>query len=482
MAGFLLAAEEELSIEVQKKEAPLRFATTKRSFIAEGWVPTDRFDELAVTLDERLGDRVELEELESVAFEQAAPHHGHGEAEAATDGGTSTPTSMHAREPPVVLDNPKSVKPFQLLVETISRPRYYEIDPTVILLLTFPTMFGLMIGDVGYGILYILMGLGLYRMYDSLAMRSLGGIAIWCGIFTTIFGFFYGELFGFHTFDYYFWQPVVGLEGPPIEKGLDSAFALLWLVVALLIGLVHLSIGYVFAFLNELKSEGLLTAFSANISWLLLMNGFWVWVFSTHMPDLKPEFVFTVFDGEPVGLGFAGFDPAIGLGGLGIAALGFVIMLYGEYLHEGGIGIAIGVLESLSGMLVNVLSYARVTAVLLAKAGMAFVVNLLTVGAYRGADGRLHFLDPATAQAPPDGDLMFGGVMTTDAGIAVVLATVVVGALIFVIGHIIVLFLGISSAGLQGVRLEYVEFFGKFYDGGGDKYEPFGYDRSYTNG
>ena len=52
----------------------------------------------------------------------------------------------------------------------------------------------------------------------------------------------------------------------------------------------------------------------------------------------------------------------------------------------------------------------------------------------------------------------------------------------FVFGHAIVLALGVTSAGLQAVRLEYVEFFGEFYEGGGDEYEPFGYERAYTSG
>jgi V/A-type H+-transporting ATPase subunit I len=54
------------------------------------------------------------------------------------------------------------------------------------------------------------------------------------------------------------------------------------------------------------------------------------------------------------------------------------------------------------------------------------------------------------------------------------------GAVILVIGHAAVLTLGITSAGLQAVRLEYVEFFTKFYDGGGRSYNPFGYIRQYT--
>ncbi|MEM4781001.1 MAG: V-type ATP synthase subunit I [Halalkalicoccus sp.] len=514
VAGFLLAVEEQLTIDVQKAQVPLSFATTEHSFIAEGWVPSERYGEFEAALEAEVGDHVECEELERVDYDDVAHGHGHGShdegpgeagdvdrqpaaatdgegepAEIRSDGGHAgagagagaAVTSMHGDEPPVVQDNPDAARPFQLLVEAINRPRYFELDPTVILLLTFPTMFGLMIGDVGYGVLYMALGYGLYRAFDSPAMKSLGGIAIWCGVFTVIFGFFYGELFGFHTFDYHFWQPVVGLEGPPIEKGLDSAFALFWLVVALLIGVVHLTIGYVFGFFNELESDGLVSAAASNLSWAVLMVGVWTWVFSRHGAAVKPEFLYEggVLDGDPIALGFAGFSEPVGIAALGLVVVGLAGAVYGEYLHEGGIGIAIGVLESLTNGLVNIVSYARITAVLLAKAGMAFVVNLLVVGAYEDEGGHFHFMT-GTTEVPEGAELMFPGIVTTDAGLAMAAVTVLAGALVFVVGHIIVLGLGITSAGLQGVRLEYVEFFGKFYDGGGEEYEPFGYERTHT--
>jgi len=126
---------------------------------------------------------------------------------------------------------------------------------------------------------------------------------------------------------------------------------------------------------------------------------------------------------------------------------------------------------------VNVLSYTRLAAVLLAKAGMAFVVNLLFFGAYQHA-GEFHYLyfsHTTVEEARAAGELLFPGLANVG-GIPGVLG----GLVILVLGHALVLALGVTSAGLQAVRLEYVEFFGKFYDGGGEKYEPFGYERAYT--
>jgi V/A-type H+-transporting ATPase subunit I len=123
-------------------------------------------------------------------------------------------------------------------------------------------------------------------------------------------------------------------------------------------------------------------------------------------------------------------------------------------------------------------------AVLLAKGGMALAVNLLAFGAYigEGGEGSFHFIFTPShleyVQNHPDSyELVFAG-MTTSPDMPIV--GLVAGVLVAIVGHIVVLLLGITSAGIQGVRLEYVEFFGKFYEGGGEAYDPFGYDREYT--
>src|SRR6056297_3418499 len=80
-AGFLLAAEEKLSIDVQKAEAPLNFATTENAFVAEGWIPTERYTELTTALGTTVGDRVEVDELERASYDA---HESLGHEEPAT--------------------------------------------------------------------------------------------------------------------------------------------------------------------------------------------------------------------------------------------------------------------------------------------------------------------------------------------------------------------------------------------------------------
>ena len=494
-AGFLLAAEERLSIEVQKTEAPLTFATTKNAFVAEGWIPTTRYGDFVAELTDAVGDHVEIQRLEDAQFnrhggEELREQYTGGGTPAAADGGEPTEAEAEARadggsvvmrndDPPTVQNNPGVVKPFEVLVNAVGRPKYTEFDPTVFVFLTFPAFFGFMIGDLGYGIIYTLIGYGLYSKFESPAFRSMGGITIAAGLFTMLFGILYGELFGLHTIASVFWEGVVGLEHAPIEKGLSPAtaeWALAWLFVSVLIGIVHLNIGWILDFIENLEFHDFKHALYESGSWLLMVNGLWIWIFSDVVRGTAPEFIYTTFSSEGViALGFSGFPVVVGWAGLAVFVVGLALLAIGEPVEA---------VEFLN-VLVNVLSYTRIAAVLLAKAGMAFTVNLLFFGVYVDSEGGWHFGVDGMPTIPAGSDtvmyhgyevteVMFGGLVHGG------LAFVLVGLLVLVIGHALVLALGVTSAGLQAVRLEYVEFFNKFFEGGGTEYKPFGYDRKYT--
>ncbi|THE65264.1 V-type ATP synthase subunit I [Salinadaptatus halalkaliphilus] len=500
--GFLLRVEEELTIEVQRAEAPLQFATTERAFVAEGWIPSAQYDDLVATLQERVGDSVELEELERASYdrhgkshtedvqqgEQAADEPDASEADdgkqqkAVTDGGS---TVTMDDQPPTVQNNPSAAKPFEALVKAVNRPKYNELDPTIFMFLTFPLFFGFMISDVGYGLLYVLIGFYMYQSFDSPGISSLGGVAMWCGGFTILFGILFGEFFGIHELGYM----LFGEGGAPMgDKGLAPAtldFALAWLIISLLFGIIHLNIGYILDFVENIQhGHGLWGAITHSGSWILMLNGLWIWVFTPQASGVKPDFLFTAFDGAAFDLGFSGF-PMMGLftfpsgipflGGFELTApllvllLGVVLLAIGDpvELAEFAIPFAHGV------------SYARIAAVLLAKGGMAFVVNLLVFGGIETEAGDRPFLAPWTGYGHGDGTVMFEGLFHMGDG-AVAIGAFILGVLVLIFGHIVVLLLGITSAGLQGIRLEYVEFFGKFYEGGGKNYEPFGHDRNHS--
>ncbi|WP_276258341.1 V-type ATP synthase subunit I [Haloglomus litoreum] len=506
--GFLLAAEEKLAVKVQKAEAPLSFATTENAFVAEGWLPYDEYVDLAEGLQDAVGDHVDVDLLEVADYnedghptdsedvaggaagggvgEPAAADGGEvasdggrdlgriAEADVATDGAGADVAMSHST-PPVIQDNPGPVKPFEALVEVINRPKYSELDPTVILFLTFPVFYGFMIGDLGYGILYMLLGGALMTQFDSDIIRSLGGVGVLAGFFTAIFGVLYGEFFGLHQLGEIVWG-----GSPPIHKGLIpeySDYALGWLVLSLIAGVLHLTVGWIFDFYENL-SHGFKDAMLESGSWLMMMFGLWAWIFAGASGS-APDLIYgadSVFNGNPFPLGFAGFSPTVGLAGLAVFGLGLVLLVAGEPI-EG--------VEFLN-VLVNVLSYTRLAAVLLAKAGMAFVVNLLFFGVWVtetesgpawhfGIDhSPAYYLEQGTYHGHEVTEVMFGGLV--HGGIGAALG----GIVILVLGHLLVLALGVTSAGLQAVRLEYVEFFGKFYEGGGDEYEPFGYETRFA--
>jgi V/A-type H+-transporting ATPase subunit I len=482
-APFLLAAEEQLTIRVEKTEAPLTFATTDNAFVAEGWVPTEQYTDFASRLQSAVGEHVEVEELERAEFNHDGTDHSREEvpggpteppaAPTAADGGGRDEevradggglvTMGDDDDPPVVQDNPDAVRPFEILTKAVGRPNYSEFDPTVVLFLTFPLFFGFMIGDVGYGVIYTAIGYYLWTNFDSDAFRSLGGVTIASGLSTILFGILYGEFFGTHIIGKLFWEGPVGLKHAPIEKGLESPeFISAWILVSVFAGIVHLNVAWIFDFIEKRQLHDLQEAVAEAGSWLLMLNGIWVWVFSKHLMGSKPGFVYTVFDGAPFAFNFDGFPEIVGIAGAVAFFIGLVLLAYGTGSFN------VEIVEFLN-VLVNALSYTRIAAVLLAKAGMAFAVNLIVFGA-PPEESSAFFALPLTGVEPAQGLALYHG--------GPLLA--VVGIVILVIGHALVLALGISSAGLQAVRLEYVEFFTKFYDGGGREYAPFGHERRFT--
>jgi len=538
-AGFLLAAEEKLSIQVQKAEAPLSFATTRNAFVAEGWIPTEEVSAFESALADAVGDHVEVEELEQAAYSR----HGHAETteevhdgaaggagsggaaaaggaaagaataddaddatasgddgaqEATADGGATEEVrsdggvvTMGDEDPPVVQNNSGIVEPFELLTKAVGRPNYSELDPTLILFLTFPLMFGFIIGDLGYGLIYTGIGYYAYANSDSKAFKQFGLVAAAAGVSTTVFGVLYGEIFGLHLISTHFWEGLVGLESAPIHKGLQPYYAYYanaWFVVTALFGLLHLNTGYVLEFVENKALHGTKEAVLETGSWLLALNGTWLFIFSRPPSETvdgettylgpKPDFIYQVFNegsGAAFELGFTGIPspfvvgtiPAMELVGAGMIGLGIALLAVGP-AHE---------LVEIHQVLAHALSYLRIAAVLLAKAGMAFAVNLLFFGAYE-THGEYHYMlshgPDYVASHHPDATILFGGMMHGGP------AMLVFGIVVLLIGHLVVLLLGVTSSGIQSIRLEYFEFFGKFYEGNGTPYSPFGSDRDYT--
>jgi V/A-type H+-transporting ATPase subunit I len=184
----LQAVEARLRDELAKLQVLPSFAQSRYTFIVHGWVPTRDVPRLRGALRQRFGDEV-------VVYDTPVdPHDEHEVARV-----------------PVALDNPAPVRPFQLLLSIFRPPRYGTWDPSPLLAVTFPLFVGLVIGDVGYGLLFFLLGwwmrnrarrgqalevglLNLRLAPETLA--SLSWIVRVVAFWVVVFGALYAEVFG----------------------------------------------------------------------------------------------------------------------------------------------------------------------------------------------------------------------------------------------------------------------------------------------
>ncbi|MHB8051846.1 MAG: V-type ATP synthase subunit I [Methanoregula sp.] len=413
-ASFLVACEELLKAEVDQTEAPLRFATTKQMFVAEGWVPTDQVTAVTSSL---------IHVAEGKIFV------------------TVVPTDPEHDSVPVEYNNPDFAKPTQVLMDVYSRPGYTEVDPTLMISIVFPLFFGLILGDVGYGLILLIMAYGLRRFLKGEDGRMLLDVLRNASISTIFFGIIFSEFLGFPIPG---WNPVLysrhlmseGGHGPNIPE---------LMVLSIWIGILHITLGRVLGMYNHAKQDHghhRTLAVMANFGWIAVMWGILIAIWSTAAVPLMP-----VLTGLPV----LATIPPVGFG-LNVGhVIGLALLLAGIFFIARE-----SVLEviELPTIVSHVLSYARIVAVGLSSVAIAMVINFMSI---------TMFIKPQLE------NLSVVGVIIILVGIAV-----------FVIGHALNTALGILGGGLHSIRLHYVEFFTKFYKGGGKKYVPFGMKRRFT--
>ncbi len=176
-------------------------------------------------------------------------------------------------------DNPAWVKPFEVVMGLVSLPKYREIDPSPILAVFFPIFFGLMVGDIGYGLLILAIGLIVRHRFQTIAFaRSLAGMLIISSVPTIIFGFIFGEFFGDLGEQMGWIQPVqiLGITWNRAEAIIPM------LILAVSIGVVHVFLGLTIGIRNAiiLKSRrhlaeraGMLLVITGIIVLLVMLAG-----------------------------------------------------------------------------------------------------------------------------------------------------------------------------------------------------------------
>ena len=322
---------------------------------------------------------------------------------------------------PVLLKNPSFFKPFEMLLSSYGLPDYKVIDPTLFMAITFLFMFGMMFGDVGHGAVLVALGwLILRRAKDKGSTMALfGKLGMYCGASSIVFGFLFGSLFGLEKTLPHVWM-----------KPMDNV--MYFFKVAIYYGIGVIMLGITFNMINAIRTRNF-KALVFDHAGLLVAIMYWagivaVSVFLSNEPVPVKLILFAI--GIPVLLIFLR-EPIMAIAG------------HRKVHFEGGLGMyvfesLIEIVEVFTGYLANTVSFIRVAAFSLAHVGLFIAVFSLA-------------------------DMVHG-----------VSGGMVYAVIIHVLGNIGIIALEGLIVSIQAIRLEYYEFFGKFFVSGGVAYKPLG--------
>lgn len=330
--------------------------------------------------------------------------------------------------PPTVLENPPWARPFEPLTKLFGAPSYGGIDPTPLLTPFFVLFFGMCFGDGGYGIVTGALALSLcwkYRLVGE--VRSYVTLIVVGSVSTILYGALTGSWFGdmIDAFPFlHILQPLKNsvLIMDPIKDPMTV------LGVSLALGVIQIFFGLFVALVDNVRKGDLVAAFADQGGWLTFLTGLLL-----------------------LGGGVAEALPTQGMPFYqGIAVVGALILLLTQGRTKQGIfrKALSGVLSlySVSSYFGDILSYSRLLALGMASAAVGMIINMLS---------------GLIADVPYVGWLL--------------------GLLLFIGGHIFSIAVNILGAFIHSLRLQYVEFFSKFYSAGGRLFAPLRYDTKYVS-
>jgi V/A-type H+-transporting ATPase subunit I len=367
---------EELEIAKQKLAALRNFKTTVAFSVLECWIPKKNLDDFHQTV-KRISPQyyLEIDEKDTA---------------------------------PTLFDNPNWVKPFEMITELYSPPKYKDFDPTPILAITFTIFFGFMLTDAAYGLIVLSLGWIMYRGIGKFnqTMKGFAKLLMMFGASTTLLGIIFGSYFG------NFFQQI-GINLPiPIDS---MRQVMLTLAIALGLGSMHLLIGLIAGFYDNIHRGSFKDAMAKQGVWLAFMLGLFLFLFN------------------------------LGTLGLIAVAIAIILQMFFNFL-EGGVVSSLLSVFGFSGFIGDLFSYARLMALAIGTAGIALAVNFMV------------FM-----------------VIDMIPWIGIPIAIVV-----FIVGHMFNVVMNGLGAFIHSTRLHFLEFFTKFYEGGGKTYKPFIADRKNT--
>lgn len=338
----------------------------------------------------------------------------------------STPGEPFGEDIPILLRHPRWLRPFEMLVSAYGLPGYRELVPTLFVALSYVLMFGMMFGDVGHGTILAVGGLTAWFSARSKRVRDAGLLLLFGGLASCGFGFLYGSCLGLESFKQYaLWKDP--LEGNPMTL----------MQAGMAVGVVLISLGLVLNVINRLRRGDVLGACLDKFG---LAGVLFYWGALALL--LKSAAI------QSRNLMY----PAIALF-LAVPVVGWALKEPLEYAlrprthpartDEGGL---LGALtESLVGAFEAVLSY------------LANTISFVRLAAYAMSHAAL--LAAAFTMAEELKPLAVGGG--------------VLSVLVIVLGNLVAIVLEGIVASVQALRLEYYEFFGKFFSGDGQPFRPF---------
>lgn len=321
--------------------------------------------------------------------------------------------------PPTKLKNPKPLRPFEMFIKMYGLPAYNEFDPTVFVALTYAFIFGWMFGDVGQGLCLAVGGFALYA-WKKINLAAIVGYA---GIFSTLFGFLFGSIFGFEDIIEPLWiRPVSQMSTLPFIGKLNTVF-----IVAIGFGMALILLTMLIHIVNGIRSKDLEAAcFDTNGLAGLVFYGSAVGVIVLFMKG------YTLPGGILLFLMF----------GIPLLLIAFKEPITRKLLKkkaEEQTGIVMTIVQAffelfevLLSYFSNTLSFVRIGAFAVSHAAMMEVV-LMLAGAEAGS--------PNWA--------------------------------VIVLGNVFVCAMEGLIVGIQVLRLEYYELFSRFYKGNGREFKPF---------
>ena len=322
-------------------------------------------------------------------------------------------------EPPTKLENPKIFKPFEMFVRMYGLPAHGEIDPTVFVGITYSFIFGVMFGDVGQGLLLVIVGALIYHFKKA----PLAGIIATAGIFSTIFGFMFGSIFGFEDIIKPLWlRPIDHMTTLPFVGKLNTVF-----IVSVAFGMGIIIIAMILHIVNGLREHdtqgtwfdangvaGLVFYASVVVAIILFMTG--------H--SMPAGVVLAVMFGLPLLLILFGKPITDRLKKKKAKQEEGAVMFLVQGFFE--------LFETLLSYFSNTLSFVRIGAFAVSHAAMMEVV-LMLAGAEEGSPNWV----------------------------------------VIVLGNLFVCLMEGLVVGIQVLRLEYYEMFSRFYKGSGRAFDPY---------